>query len=141
MVLASGRRGVPAMFVVYRISSVLMSLTILGASGESASSQNRTSSDRHQSEDVPSLIDKLQNVAEGDIGYMPNASGSGFLPLGKSEPGSMLLGSSDRGARRMQKPARSSDTMCEVVKRGMAAVPELIAHLDDKLRHQDHDQA
>ncbi len=32
----------------------------------------------------------------------------------------------------MQKPARSSDTMREVVKRGMAAVPELIAHLDDK---------
>jgi hypothetical protein len=111
--------------------SVLVSLTIIIASAELASAQNRMSRGRHQSDDVLSLIEKLQKIAEGDIGYMPSASGSGFLPLGELEPGAMLLGSSDRGARRIQKAARSSGTMRELVKHGAAAVPHLIAHLDD----------
>jgi hypothetical protein len=74
-------------------------------------------------DEIAALIDKLQEVAEGDIGSMPTMSGRGFLPLGTSRAGAMLLG---------QKSPTSSGTMRELVKRGAAAVPQLVAHLDDK---------
>jgi ankyrin repeat protein len=72
---------------------------------------------------VPELIDQLQAVAEGDVGYMPTQTGFGFLPLGASQPAMLLLG---------QRPPARSDTLRELVRRGAAAVPDLIAHLDDK---------
>jgi ankyrin repeat protein len=72
---------------------------------------------------VPALIDKLTETAQGDIGYMSTMSGSGFLPLGQSEMGTMMLF--------QHRPTRS-DTMRELVKQGPAALPHLIAHIDDK---------
>jgi hypothetical protein len=75
-----------------------------------------------RNEEILRLIEKLEEVAEPDVGYMATMSGSGFLPLGTSEVGMVLLG---------QKPPASSDVMREIVKRGAAAVPALIAHLVD----------
>src|SRR5260370_7263244 len=72
---------------------------------------------------VSALIDKLQDVAEGDVGYMPTRSGNGFLPLGTSQAGALLLG---------QKPPASSGTMRELVKSGPPALPQLIPHLHDR---------
>lgn len=76
-----------------------------------------------QKDEVSTLIDKLQDIAKGDVGYMTTMSGSAFLPLGKSEFGAGLLG---------QRPPASSNTMRELVKHGASAVPQLVAHLDDK---------
>ena len=120
------------MFLVKRMSRIVVPLVILAASTSLASSQSPTPDARTQRGDVPPLIEKLQEIAEGDIGYMPNVSGSGFLPLGESEPGAMLLGSTNPGAKAIQKPTSGSDAMRGLVKRGAAAVPHLIAHLDDK---------
>src|SRR5205809_63366 len=69
------------------------------------------------------LIDQLQETAEGDMGYMASMSGSKFSPLEDAgKPGAMLLG---------QKAPTGSPALCELVKKGVAAVPILIAHLDD----------
>ena len=73
--------------------------------------------------EISGLIDKLPQIAEGDVGYMPTRSGSGFLPLGKSETGALLLG---------QEVPTGSDTMRRIVEHGAVAIPQLIAHLDDK---------
>jgi hypothetical protein len=73
-------------------------------------------------DEVEGLIEALQSVSEGDVGYPPSMSGHSFLPIGKSEMGTMLFG---------QPAPASSDAMRELVKRGAAAVPHLIAHLDD----------
>jgi ankyrin repeat protein len=54
---------------------------------------------------------------------MPTQTGGGFLPLGTSRPAALLLG--------QQPPARSG-VLRELVKRGAGAVPQLLAHLDDK---------
>jgi ankyrin repeat protein len=124
--------GEHAMLFVNRISMVFSPLVILVASASLALSQNQTPDAQPHGNDIPPLIEKLRDIAEGDIGYMPNATGSGFLPLGKSEAGAMLLGSTDPGATAFQKPAGGSDAMRELVKHGAAAVPHLIAHLDDK---------
>src|SRR5215471_13628578 len=70
-----------------------------------------------QKDELAALIDKLQDVAEGDVGYMPTMSGSSFLPLGTSQAGAMLLG---------QGPPASSDTLRELVKRGAVAIPQLV---------------
>ncbi len=78
---------------------------------------------RFQKGSIPSLIDKLEDTAEGGIGYMATMTGGGFLPLGTGSAEALLLG---------QVPAVPSTTMCELVKQGAAAVPYLITHLDDK---------
>jgi len=72
---------------------------------------------------VSALIDKLVEIEEGDIGYMPTMSGSRFLPLGLSQPGAMLLG---------QSAPAISPTLRELVALGQPAVPQLLAHLDDQ---------
>ncbi len=70
------------------------------------------------------LIDKLTEVAEVDTGYNPFVAGSAFAPLAGSEQvGVMVLG---------QRPSVQSDTFRELVKLGAAAVPDLVAHLNDK---------
>jgi ankyrin repeat protein len=75
-------------------------------------------------DEVVALIDKLRDVAEEDFGYMATMSGGGFLPLGTSQAWTFVLG--------QQKAPARSDTLRELVKRGAAAVPQLVAHLDDK---------
>lgn len=73
-------------------------------------------------ENIESLIHQLQDISEGDIGYMPTRSGSGFLPLGTSDSGMMLLG---------QKRPESSSTMRQLIEFGAEAIPQLVDHLDD----------
>jgi ankyrin repeat protein len=75
-----------------------------------------------QNRAISTLIDRLRDIAKGDVGYMPTRSGSGFLPLGTSQPGTLLLGGS---------APTPSNALQDLVKHGAAAVPQLIAHLDD----------
>jgi ankyrin repeat protein len=98
-------------------------LALIAVGARWALSDGPQHKDRPPKDEVSALIDDLQKIAEGDVGYMPTRSGGGFLPLGKSETGAMMLG---------QKRPASSSTMRELVTRGAAAVPQLIAHLDDK---------
>jgi hypothetical protein len=74
--------------------------------------------------DIAALIDRLTEVSSGDVGYSASASGTAFLPLdahGKIQV--TLLG---------RQPLAPSDTLRQLVKRGVAALPLLLAHLDDK---------
>jgi ankyrin repeat protein len=98
-------------------------LLLLATSGGRAVSQEPGASALAKRGDLEALIDKLPDVAEGDTGYMPSMSGSSFLALGTSQAGAMLLG---------QQPPASSVSVRELVKRGAAAVPALVAHLGDK---------
>lgn len=86
-------------------------------------SQEQATPNAPENNTVASLIEKLPEIVEEDVGYMSTMAGSGFLPLGKSEAEAFLLG---------QKSPSSSDAMRQLVARGAAAVPELIAHLDDQ---------
>jgi ankyrin repeat protein len=83
----------------------------------------RDTASAYSNDGVAALIDKLPGIANGDLGYMPTRSGGGFLPLAVSRPGAMLL---------FQLPPTKSEALRELVERGAAAVPDLIAHLDDK---------
>jgi ankyrin repeat protein len=74
--------------------------------------------------DVPALIDRLADVASGDVGYSPSVSGSKFSPLDREGRVSVAL--------LLQEPNASSETVRAIVKRGAAAVPHLLAHLDDR---------
>ncbi len=85
--------------------------------------QDSSPNQRALHDDVSALIDKLQDIDQEGLGYMSTVSGMDFLPLGISEPGSMLL---------FQKPPKTSDTLRELVKKGARAVPQLIAHLNDQ---------
>src|SRR5260370_126565 len=111
------------MLSVLSSSRCLIALLVLAICTGRASSQNPGIKEGPRNDDVSTLIDKLHEIAEGDVGYMATMSGGGFLPLGTSQAGALLLG---------QKPAAASGTMRELVKRGAPAVPHLIAHLDDE---------
>jgi ankyrin repeat protein len=74
-------------------------------------------------EEIKKLIDDLTKLAEPDMGYSASQSGSAFLPLGRSQTGTILFG---------QRPHVRSDTMRRLVKCGAAAVPHLLEHLGDK---------
>jgi ankyrin repeat protein len=74
--------------------------------------------------DIPALIDKLVEISDGDIGYSSHVSGTAFFPL-DTEGGQVFTGLLH------QKPLARSDTMRLLVKQGAAALPHLIAHLDD----------
>lgn len=102
---------------------LVISLVVLGVCAGQAPSQDTPNDGPALKDGVAALIDKLPDIAEGDMGYMPTMSGSRFLPLGTSEATTVLLGG--------RRPAASS-TMRELVKGGAAAVPQLIAHLDDR---------
>jgi ankyrin repeat protein len=79
---------------------------------------------KHSAADVSAFIDKLTELADSDIGYSPSVSGSIFLPLDREGQESVML--------LFQNPTVSSDTMRDIVKRGAAAVPDLLNHLDDR---------
>ena len=100
----------------------LLLLTVLGRSRLS-DAQEQATPRAPETDSVAAVIDKLPEVAEQDVGYMATMSGSGFLPLGTSEAGAFLLG---------QQPARSSGTLRQLVAKGTAAIPDLVAHLDDQ---------
>jgi ankyrin repeat protein len=72
---------------------------------------------------ILALIDQLAQVAEGDVGYSASVTGSAFLPLDTAgQVHTALL---------FQKPLTQSDPLRELVKRGAAALPHLLAHLND----------
>jgi hypothetical protein len=72
---------------------------------------------------LEALIGKLADVAAGDAGYSATMSGSKFAPLDrKAKMHAGLLG---------QAPPVDSETLAELVIAGAAAVPKLIAHLND----------
>jgi ankyrin repeat protein len=73
---------------------------------------------------VAALIDRLADVKEGGIGYSGSVTGSVFLPLDHAGRLHVML--------LFQSPPVASEAMRELVKRGAAAVPELLAHLDDR---------
>lgn len=75
---------------------------------------------------VAGLIDRLPQTSEVDNGYNPASWGSSFLPTdSKSEFQGGLL---------FQPPAVQSSPMRELVKLGLAALPQLLEHLDDGRR-------
>jgi ankyrin repeat protein len=80
--------------------------------------------DKQPAVNIPALIDQLTQVAESDIGYSSTITGSSFLPLDRQ--GHFQVG------LLFQKPPAPSEAMREIVKQGAAAVPHLIAHLDDR---------
>jgi ankyrin repeat protein len=103
--------------------TLLLSMLVLVSPATSTVAQKQPAEAARQEDEITALIDKLRTVADGDVGYIPTQSGGGFLPLGVSERGALLLG---------QRGPTTSGTMRELVKRGAAVVPQLIAHLDDK---------
>jgi ankyrin repeat protein len=74
--------------------------------------------------DVLALIDQLVQVSEGDIGYTSVAAGSYFAALDREGEASVMLLSNERLA--------PSEVLRRIVRQGAAAVPHLIAHLDDR---------
>lgn len=75
-------------------------------------------------EDIRSLIGKLADIADSDYGYSATSTGTIFLPLDRE--GQFATG------LLFQRPNVRSDTMRRIVQQGAKAVPELIAHLDDR---------
>ena len=74
--------------------------------------------------DIPALINKLAEVKDDDVGYSPSVTGTAFAPLDAGGHVSTAL--------LFQKPLARSETFRLLVKQGAAAIPDLIAHLDDK---------
>jgi hypothetical protein len=69
------------------------------------------------------LVGRLRDVGAEGIGFSASVSGWEFLPYpGSGEMGVMLLG---------QAPAQPSPILRKVIEKGVAAVPALLAHLDD----------
>lgn len=106
------------MLSVHSSSRCFIAVLVFAVCAGRAFSQNTAPKEPLPQNDVSVLIDKLQEIAEGDAGYMSTMSGIGFLPLGTSQAGAFLLG---------QKPTTPSSTLRELVKRGAPAVPYLIA--------------
>jgi hypothetical protein len=112
----------------------LLLMGLLAACGTRATTQGAAPPALSRAKVISRLIDQLRLIDQGDIGYMPTMTGSGFLPLGTTQPRALLFGGGV--------PA-SSSVMRDLVKHGVAAVPLLIAHLDDKrstkitLKHDD----
>jgi ankyrin repeat protein len=111
------------MLTAQRIVRLLVLLFLLGTCSAWVAAQAPQGPKQLQQNAVAALIDKLPEIAEGGTGYLPTQTGSGFLPLGVSQADALVLG---------QPPPTRSDTLRELVKRGAAAVPHLLAHLDDK---------
>lgn len=73
--------------------------------------------------DIEDLIGNLQEISEPGFGYSTCFAGSQFLPAGTESFSVLVI-----GATRSTK----SETLCEIVKNGAAAVPFLLEHLGDR---------
>lgn len=90
---------------------------------EAAAWRAMNAAGRGCAEDVLVWLDSLVEVREGDIGYMPTVEGDKFLPADDGEQlGTLILGGP---------PPTESGAMLQLVRAGAAAVPCLVAHLDD----------
>jgi hypothetical protein len=75
------------------------------------------------SDEVETLIGRFRDVGAEGIGFSTSVSGWEFLPYpGSGVTGMMLLG---------QAPSQPSPILRKVVEKGVAAVPALLAHIDD----------
>src|SRR5687767_1372646 len=73
--------------------------------------------------DIKALIDKLVEIADEDIGYGGSWSGHNFAAVENA---------GEQGARILDgKTPKGSPVIRDLVKKGAAAAPLLIAHLDD----------
>ncbi|HEV3165702.1 MAG TPA: hypothetical protein VGZ22_16865 [Isosphaeraceae bacterium] len=73
--------------------------------------------------DPESLVDRLVDVSEPDYGYSGSVTGTRFLPQDDAVHGQMAL---------LNRPQpRPSPVLTALVRRGAAAVPTLLRHLDD----------
>jgi hypothetical protein len=98
--------------------SVLGVLAISSVAGEDAP---RPPADEMK---ILGLIDKLPEIAHGDVGFMPSITGSKFSAQEeRGEKGTALLG---------QAPPVDSAAVGELVAMGATAVPYLVEHLSDK---------
>jgi ankyrin repeat protein len=102
---------------------VAISLFMAAASSWARAQSEAVKKPNGKRETISALIDRLQEIKEGGDGYSPTTSSTGFLPRDTHEPGAMLL---------MQAPPVESDVLRELVRRGPEALPQLLAHLDDK---------
>jgi hypothetical protein len=115
---------VRTMSLKVRLAFVLFALAACVGPARGVSPAGPAPVDENPANTIESLIDQLTEVAEPDFGYSPSVSGTIFLPLDREgQMGAALLG---------QAPLKRSAAMRELEKRGAAAVPHLIAHLDDK---------
>ena len=75
-------------------------------------------------DEVTQLINKLVDVTEPGFGYSGYFSGSEFLPYGDTEQmGTLVLGATHRSR---------SDTLRQIVSKGVDAVPALLKHISDE---------
>jgi ankyrin repeat protein len=109
---------------------VIVLLAVLGLMpGVGAAQEGKKQPDK----EVKAFIDQLTQIDRQDIGYSASTTGSAFLPLGQSHMGTGLL---------FQQPNEASEALRSLVKLGVKALPELIAHLKDDrptkivLKHQ-----
>jgi hypothetical protein len=74
-------------------------------------------------DEMEALIERFRDVGAEGIGFSTSVSGWEFLPYpGSGETGAMLLG---------QAPSEPSPILRKVIEKGVAAVPALLAHIDD----------
>jgi hypothetical protein len=74
-------------------------------------------------DEIEALIGQFREVGAEGIGFSTSVSGWEFLPYpGSGETGAMLLA---------QAPSEPSPILRKVIEKGVAAVPALLAHIDD----------
>jgi ankyrin repeat protein len=111
------------MFSVHAKFRLLITFFFLTAGVVRASAQSEENGRPSRKDSVTALIDKLQDVGDNGVGYSTGMSSTGFIPLGIWEMSMGILGQG--------RPA-ASPIMQELIRRGAAAIPGLIAHLNDK---------
>jgi hypothetical protein len=74
-------------------------------------------------DEMEALIGRFRDVGAEGIGFSTSVSGWEFLPYpGSGETGAMMLG---------RAPSEPSPILRKVIEKGVAAVPALLAHIDD----------
>lgn len=74
-------------------------------------------------DEMEALVARFRDVGAEGIGFSTSVSGWEFLPYpGSGQTGALLLG---------QAPSQPSPILREVIEKGVAAVPALLAHIDD----------
>jgi hypothetical protein len=102
---------------------LLLPLLVLAVCQPRTNSQTQRSDGPRPQTEIPALIDRLRGLTSEDLASVPALGMSAFVPLGMMDFG---LSSYDF------KPLPSSGPLNELIRRGAAAVPHLVAHLDDK---------
>jgi hypothetical protein len=114
-----------ALFTAFLTMLIVAPLSLSAGLPDSAS--NPKGHTRPEKGDISALIDRLVDTAEPDLGYSSTASGvPAFSPIeSEGRPGPLLL---------FQRPMVPSGALREIVKQGVPALPQLLAHLGDQRR-------